>query len=554
LRRPVAHSGGLTLAPSELFAFDDRLQPMAKGASSSSLIKGIGSAWAVSIAGTATSLFLAPFALKRLGSEEYAVFLLATDTLLWLTLLDVGITGALTAKISKFGSGESLERDRLVSTAFVAQGAIAAVVLLLGGALTLWFDDLFPMPPSSLAAAKWTMASLAVAAAITAACKSYQSLLFANRRVHQYQLLSLGLILLRAGFIAGGLSVDWGLKSMGVGTLGATILFAAATSWVTRLELPLVRFRWALADRATLALITRTGIWFCLNSLAVIALRTLDRMVTAKVIGLAMVTPLALTNRIYELAQTNLAQISNTTWPVLAGQLGRGETSEARSLWRTTTQFSFVMAFLAGACLWAGNGAFISRWVGEPNYTGLLVDSILVANMVALTVIASFRAALTAAQKMRPQAIWRISEATAFVGLAVWLGPSQGLRGIVFAKLVSTLVGSVPWMGAATAGTLGLPTSELLKEAAMMLFRLSLCTIPAGLAGRWVADQMGGYLGAGTGTLAALLLASGPLLIWGIDQPTRNYLSARLGRIPWIGSTLKGIIARVSQPSVVPTA
>jgi O-antigen/teichoic acid export membrane protein len=420
--------------------------------------------------------------------------------------------------------------------------------------LTLWFDELFPMPPASRAAAKWTMASLAVAAAITAACKSYQSLLFANRRVHQYQLLSLGLILLRAGFVAGGLWVNWGLKSMGLGTLAATVLFAAATSWVTRSELPLVRFRWALADRATLALITRTGIWFCLNSLAVIALRTLDRMVTAKVLGLAIVTPLALTNRIYELAQTNLAQISNTTWPVLAGQLGRGETSEARSLWRTTTQFSFVMTFVGGACLWAGNGAFISKWVGHANYAGLLVDSLLVANMVALTVIASFRAALTASQKMRPQAMWRISEAIVFVGLAFWLGSTQGLRGIVFAKLVSTLVGSVPWMGAATAGTLGLPTAALLKDTGLMLLRLALCTLPAGLAGRWVSDRLGGYHGAGTGTLATFLLASGPLVIWGIDQPTRNYLSARLGRIPWIGNALKGIIARVSQPSVVPAA
>jgi len=303
-----------------------------------------------------------------------------------------------------------------------------------------------------------------------------------------------------------------------------------------------------------LAQITRTGIWFCLNSLAIIALRTLDRVVTAKVIALAMVTPLALTNRIYELAQTNLAQIPNTTWPVLAGQFGRGEASEARLFWRTTTQFSFVMAFLAGACLWAGNGAFISKWVGHANYAGIVVDSLLVTNMVALTVVASFRAALTAAQKMRPQAIWRISEAIVFIGLAIWLGSTEGLRGIVFAKLVSTLIGAAPWMGAATAGSLGLPTPELLKDIGLMLLRLVLCTVPAGLAGRWSADRLGGYHGAGTGVLATLLLASGPLLIWGIDQPARNYLSARLGRIPWIGTTLTGIIGRLSRASVVPAA
>lgn len=495
------------------------------------LVRGLASAWMTAIVGTLCSLWLAPFALSRLDQTEYAIFLLANDVLLWLTFLDFGLTGALTARLAPHGPGPSEERDRIASTGFAAQSAIALVTLLAGLALAWFFPLLFAVPSEHAREVRWVTCLLALATALTAASKTYNAVLIANRRLYLNHLNQTLSILLRTAFVALGLVLGWGLPALAYGTLLATGLSALQTRRMVRKHLPKVRLSWSLADRGTLAQIGGAGAWFALNGLAVIALRTSDRFVVAHVVALASVTPYALTGRIYEICQTNLSQITNTTWPMLAELLGQGKRGEAWQVWRGTSTLSVTAPFVFGLSVWAANGVFMRAWVGEQHYGGSALDALLMANMCVLIGITALRSALTGAQVVRPQAFWRVGEGLLFLILALQLAPMFGLAGVASAKLVSSLAGCL-WMPRRVADLLGMSVNAVIGHLVGAAVRVLALVLPVALVGRWVAGSWDGYLAAAATFASVLALSLVLALRWGIRQHEQEFLRSKLSKMP----------------------
>ena len=495
------------------------------------LARGLASAWMSALVGTLCSLWLAPFALLRLDQTEYAVFLLANDVLLWLTFLDFGLTGALTARLAPHGDGLSDDRDRIASTGFAAQSAIALLTLLAGLGIAGLFPSIFSVPAALAGEVRWVIALLAVATALTAATKTYNAVLIANRRLYLNHLNQTLSILTRTALVAVGLALGWGLPALAYGTLLATGLTALQTRRMVRQHLPLVRLSWKLADRRTLSEIGGAGLWFALNGLAVIALRTSDRFVVAHAVALSSVTPYVLTGRIYEICQTNLAQITNTTWPMLAELHGQGRKAQAMRVWRGTSTLTVAAPLVLGLAVWAANGAFMRAWVGPQHYGGLALDTLLMANLVLLVGVSAMRSALTGAQVVRPQAFWRLAEGLLFVGLAAALAPELGLAGIAMAKLVSTLLGCL-WMPRRVADLLDMTIVAVARHLLGAALRVALLALPAALAGRWVADRHDGYAVAAAVFAAVLAVSIVLALRWGIRTEEREFIRPRLQRLP----------------------
>ena len=492
------------------------------------LARGLASAWFSAGVATLCSLWLAPFALSRLDQNEYAIFLLGNDILLWLTFLDLGLTGALTARLAPHGAGDSSERDRIASTGFAAQSFISVLTLVVGLGLAWAFPFLFDVPAHHASEVRWVLALLAMATALTAATKTYNAILIANRRLYLNHLTQIWAVLVRTALVAGGLWVGLGLPALAYGTLAATIFTALQTRFLVRRHLPLVRLRWSLADQETLKDTWKVGMWFSINGMSVIVLRTTDRFIVANMVTLASVTPYVLTGRIYEICQTNLSQIANTTWPLLAELIGQGRREEALRLWHGATTLSVLLPVVVGAAFWSANGVFMRAWVGPAHYAGIWIDALLVANMALLVIITSFRSALTGASILRPQALWRAGEGILFIALAMALVGTLGLPGVALAKLVSTIVGCA-WMPRRLAPILGVTAGRL---AGIVLGRsiltMSLC-LPLAAAGRLFADAGEGYARAALTAASVGILSFIAVLRWGADEHERLFLARKVG-------------------------
>jgi O-antigen/teichoic acid export membrane protein len=493
------------------------------------LARGLASAWFSAGVATACSLWLAPFALSRLDQAEYAIFLLGNDVLLWLTFLDLGLTGALTARLAPHGAGDSAERDRIASTGFAAQSFIAALTLVVGLALAWAFPFLFDVPAHHVTEVRWVLALLAMATALTAATKTYNAILIANRRLYLNHLTNTWSVLVRTILVAGGLWAGWGLPSLAYGTLAATVFTALQTRLLVRRHLPLVRLSWALADRETLRGISKLGIWVSLNGISVIALRTADRFVVAQMLSLSAVTPYALTGRVYEICQTNLSQITNTIWPILAELSSREDKDEARRVWRGSATLSTAVSVVLGLAVWSCNGVFMRSWVGSQHYGGIWLDALLMLNMALLVTISSFRSALTGASVVKPQACARMLEGIIFICLAIGAAPVLGLTGIALAKLAATITGCL-WMPSRVASVLIMNSSEIWSHVLGRFLALLILCLPIAVAGRLYADAGDGFTRALFSAVAVGVVSGVCVLhlgIWGAD---RQFISQTLRR------------------------
>jgi O-antigen/teichoic acid export membrane protein len=504
------------------------------------LAKGVASGWLVSFATALLTLLLTPFALSYLSREEYAIFALANAVVSWLTVFDVGITGALTAKIAKFGEGASDERDRLVSTAVVAQNWIGVVIFGGGFLFSLFFPNLFSVPEESKIGAQVTVGLLAVASGVTASSKSYTSILMANRRVHIRNAMQLFTVVLRTVLVSLLLYWEVGLLSLAIGTLISSILVTLASIIITKSILPEIKIARRLSSWSSFGEIRSIGLWFCLNSFAILILHTVDRMTAATVVSLASVTTLTLTGQVFVLAQKNIGGLTNAAWPLLAEGFGKRELNETYRIWLPLLSVSIAISFLSACTIWSANGLFIMWWVGKANYAGIVVDTLFAINFFLVSAIYPYRAALTAAQIVRPQAVWRIAEAFLFVLTCIPFGYLWGLVGIMASTVFATLLCSATWIPILTANSFHLPIRGFMLDSIKIFAKLAACTIPVAILGKWIGMQVGGLQGAVLAAFVTGSISAFMLFVCGVDRSVSARLVSLVNRRSIANAKLSG--------------
>src|SRR6266702_3598346 len=130
-------------------------------------LKGLATGSTATVATIVVGLWLTPFTLKFLDREEYAIFALASDLLMWLGLLDLGITAGLNVQAAQLSGKPDAERlNRLASTAFFTQNLIVLAVLVVGGAMAVGFPHFFRVRQDLHQTTSTLMAMLVLVSAI----------------------------------------------------------------------------------------------------------------------------------------------------------------------------------------------------------------------------------------------------------------------------------------------------------------------------------------------------------------------------------------------------
>lgn len=416
-------------------------------------LRGLASGYMVTFATIAVGLWLTPFTLRFLDREQFAVFTLASDVLMWIGLLELGFTSVLNVRAAQIsGKPNQAELNTLVSTTFFAQISIALVIIIAGTIVSLFFPDFFVLRDDLRSDAVGVMALMTLGLGISVATQTFSALLVAHQQMYVDNLLRLGLIFIRTSLTVWMLMSGYGLLSLAWANLAATVITSFLAVCRVRKFLPglsvgLRYFSWDVLLRTG-----GVGVWFSLGGLAGILILNLDRIVTAKIISVEMVTTLSLTGRVYVLAGKLIEQVTNTARPALAQIIGQGKFDHALVKFHQLVGLSTGLAITAAAGLWAGNGEFVSWWVGPQNYGGPTLDAFLAVNMIVHAWVLPSRAMLVASMAYIPQnAISRFVEGILNISLSIVLGLRFGITGVVAATAISGVLVSCwyfPWLAA----------------------------------------------------------------------------------------------------------
>ncbi len=460
-----------------------------------------------------TGLFLTPFTLRHLDRQEFAIFNLTLDMVGWLALLDLGITAGLRIQAARLtGRPQQETVNRLASTAFFAQNIIVLAVLIIGGGLAVAFPHFFAVRPDLQHDAMMVMGLSVLGAAISIGSQTFSALLVANQQMHIDNLLGVLLIVIRTVLTVVLLKAGWGIYSLAVAHLAARITTAVMAVFRTYHLLPGLQIKYRLASWEVFQKIGALGIWFSLGQLAGIVIGSMSSAVTAKVISMETVTALLLTGRFYELCSGLVLLISENARPMLGQMLGQSRTEESLRTYRQLFGLSSGLAVVAAFGVWAGNEAFVTRWVGRVNYGGPMVDLALAGTVIASLWNLPNRVILSANLNVRGQSLVRILEGILNMGLAVWFGKKFGLVGIPLGGVLACMLTSMWLLPLFTARMYGRTFWQFLWDDAARVVLLIVMLFPIAFGVRLLALQISGYLGAALGGI--LTCGIGLTLMW----------------------------------------
>lgn len=495
-------------------------------------VAGLSSGYVLTFATIAVSLWLTPFTLSFLDREQYAIFTLTGDVLMWLALLDLGVTAGLRAQAAQLSGRPDKEKlDRLASTAFFTQNFVVVAVLLGGCALAWAFPHFFHVRPELQRDSVILVGLMVLGLCVTMATQTFSALLVANQQMHVDNGISLLNLTIRSVLTVVLLKAGWGLYSLAAANVAARVTSSTLAVVRTFRTLPGLRIRRSLMSWDVLKQIGHLGIWFSLGTLAGIVNSSLDGLMTGKIVSVSTVTTLALTGRLYSLSKILLGQITDTARPMLGQMLGQKDQVLALRTYRHLFTLSTGIAVVAATSIWAGNGSFVTRWVGPGNYGGIELDIALGLNLIFFAWLLPNRATLTAGLIVRAPVICRIIEGVVNLGLSVLLGMRYGVFGVVIASAIACLVSSWWYLPLLTARMFGRPFLRFIWDDAARVLVLMACLFPIAFFVQHVAVRISGFTGAAFGIVATGL--TGVALIWVLllDAELRNKGLSVINRI-----------------------
>ncbi len=485
-------------------------------------IAGLSSGYAVTLVTLAVGLWLTPFTLDYLDRERYALFALTSDTLMLLGLIDLGITASLRVHASRLearSQGDLL--NVLVSSAFFAQLGLVACVLTVGLVIAWVFPGFFNVSSDLVSESRWLVALLTVSSAISVAAQPFSAILVAQQQIHIDNALQLLNIVLRTVITVIMLVAGFGVLSLAVSSIAAKMLsLCLAYLRVARL-LPGSKVRWRNASWPALVNLSQVGLWLTVGGIGMIAFNSLNSVLTGKLISVEGVATMALTSRVYLMATGFLVQITDTARPMLGQLIGQEGEQGALRVHRQLVRLSGGVAIAAVAALWAANPYFLTWWVGESFYGGMILNSALALNLLMQMWIGPHRAVLTANLIVRPHAIARLIEGTLATIFGVLLGREFGMGGIALGAtcgVVLTSLWYVPFRSAKMFKQSFL--RSLIADAGPLIVMLPALGLIGALLSSAVRPLPSFWAAACSG---AGVLIAGLLMLWfmGLENATR---------------------------------
>jgi O-antigen/teichoic acid export membrane protein len=391
-------------------------------------------------------LWLTPFLLHRLGQQEYGLWLVGTQVLTYLALMDWGVI-ALLPRATAYATGRAGGVDKATDLPeIIGQTARLVLwqtplVLLIGAAL--WLSTTAQWP-----ALRLPLGVIVLAFVVFFPLRIFQAVL---RGIQDQAFL--GKTQLYAWVVAQALII--GLVWRGVG------LEALAAGWVIT-QLLLVGMQWRRLRKrfpqilpARLPSLTWTkarahltqGGWVSLMQIAETLLNGTDLFIIGLLLGPAAVVPFVCTGKLITVLANQPQMLIQSAAPALSEmRMGEGR----KRLFQVCTALCQAMLITSGAVacvVLAVNQGFVNWWVGAGQYSGLTLTLLLLLSMLLRHWNTTAVYSIFCFGYERRIALTTLADGVVTVGAAAaliwWLGPIGAPLGSIMGSCFISLPGNL---------------------------------------------------------------------------------------------------------------
>ena len=503
------------------------------------LIGGLGLGYLHTAATVIVGLWLTPFLLRRLGSHDYGLWLLGTQVVFYLGLMDLGIVALIPREVAGASGLPDEDRihaisERIAQTTRVMLWQLPAVALL--GAAVVWL-----LPP------EWALLRGPIGVVVLAFVVAFPFRIFIAvlqglqdlAYVGTTQLVSWasGTLVTVAGVFAG-----LGLYALTCGWV-TTQIVSAGMAW-TRLVRTFPHILPRQLPSLTLVALRQQvgrGAWISVGQLAQVLLSGTDFVVIGKLLGPEAIVPYACTGKLITMLANQPQMFMQLALPALSELRTSAPRARLFEVSRSMTQVMLLASGAIVAVVLATNAAFVSWWVGGLQFAGVGLTALLAFAMLIRHLNTTAVYALFCFGHERRLALTAIAEGAGSIIVMFVLIPFVGLYGAAAGPLLATCFISLPSNLRALAREEGTSALSLLTPLAPWTTRLFvLLAFSAAILAIVPVNGLVGLVATAAVVAAAYLAIMIPVLR---QPPLGSMLNSAI--LPWAGRA-QGLVKRLA--------
>ncbi len=338
----------------------------------------IASGLLFTIVSVAAGLLATPWLLRWLGSERLGAYKVLTDWMGYLALFELGLSGALMARLApQIGRGDASTVRSLLTAGLHTYVRVTLAMLAGGIGLVIALPHVVSLKASGPQELR-TAGLIALLPVLLTPLLVFRSLAEARQRNYLWSLLMALQSLLTTGLCLAAARAGWGLVGQSLAAALAQIPILLILLWDGTRAYGKI---WSAspdpaASKALWALSWPTFIHSLTDRIGLVS----DNVIIGWLLGPAAVVPFYLTQQLAALAQFQLRGLGNATWAGLVELHAQGQGARfGRRFLELTGTVSGLGAAVLGPIA-AYNHHFVRQWVGPAAYGGEAVTVIACVN------------------------------------------------------------------------------------------------------------------------------------------------------------------------------
>ena len=429
---------------------------------------------------TAVGLWLTPFLLGRLGSNTYGLWLVGTQVIAYLLLMDLGIVALLpreTAYVTgRTGRHDAPElRDLVERTITLAVAQVPIVLIAALGALW-WLPASWQQLRLPLTVVLAVFVATFPLRTFQAALIGLQDLSFVARA--QFGAWALGTLLTVTLVLAG-----FGLPALAAGWCVTQLFAVTSCGWRLAQRFPAAMpRRLSFADESTKSYLARS-LWVAVSQTAQVFLNGTDVLIIGALFGPAAVVPYACTGKLIAVLANQPQAILQSAAPALAELRPLGDRARIVQVTSALSQATLAVSGLVACVVLAVNQAFVTWWVGADQFAGVGLTLLMLAAMLVRHFNTTNVYALFCFGHERRLALTTLGDGLVTIGAGIAFVAWFGIKGGPVAALLGVLIVSVPLNLKGLSAETGVAPSSLIAALAPWALRFGFVSIAAAAAG-----------------------------------------------------------------------
>ena len=344
-------------------------------------LSGLGFGYASQALTTFIGFWLTPFLLHRIGQHSYGLWLVGTQLLFYLGLLDLGIVALLPREVA-FATGRRREIDEAEELSMIFGHTVRIIVwqlpLVAVGALIAWFT----VP------AEWVELRNPIGVVLLAFVVTFPLRIFRAVLQGLQDLAFLGKTGIASYLISTATTVllvlsGWGLYALAVGWILQQSIGAFIGWYRLRVKFPgVLPKKLPLMPWSTARTRLTQGGWVSLSQVAQVLLNGTDILIVGKLFGPAAVVPFVITGKLINVLSNQPQMLMASAGPALS-QMRMAEPRERLAgVCIALSQAMLMVSGLVVCVVLAVNKGFIFRWVGPGQFGGSWLTALILTSML----------------------------------------------------------------------------------------------------------------------------------------------------------------------------